>query len=38
MYSTTEIELHNTTFNTYFSYILAVSFIDGENHLPVASH
>ena len=25
-------------FQQYFSYIVAVSFISGENHRPVASH
>jgi hypothetical protein len=25
-------------FQQYFSYIVAVSFIGGENHRPVASH
>jgi len=25
-------------FQQYFSYIVAVSFIGGENHQPVASH
>ena len=25
-------------FQHYFSYIVAVSFIGGENHRPVASH
>ena len=30
--------MFNATLNNNFSYIVAVSFIDGENHPPVARH
>jgi hypothetical protein len=32
------VMVFNATFNNIFSYIVAVSFIGGENHRPVASH
>jgi len=33
-----KVMVFNATFNNIFSYIVAVSFIGGENHRPVASH
>jgi hypothetical protein len=32
------VVLFNATFLQYFKYIVAVNFISGENHRPVASH
>ena len=32
------IIVFKTHFQQYFSYIVAISFIGGENHRPVASH
>jgi hypothetical protein len=33
-----EVMVFNVTFNNSFSYIVSVSFIDWENHRPVANH
>jgi len=32
------VVVFNATFNNFFSYIVAVSFIGGENHRPAANH
>ena len=33
-----KVMVFNATFQQYFSYVVAVSFIRGENHRPAASH
>ena len=33
-----EVVVFNDTFNNFFSYIVVVSFIGGENHRPAANH